>query len=176
MGSITPTQQVEGKLQPPTKLTNKHNIEDFCSGEEVLDTWLKKRALQNESSDASRTYVVCIDNKVVGYYTLAVGAISHEDAIGKLRRNMPNPVPVMVLGRLAVDQVLQGKGIGPALLRDAILKTRQAAEIAGIKAILVHAISEKAKTFYGRFGFQASPADPMTLMITLKDVEATLNS
>jgi len=169
-------QQLEGKLRPPEKLTSEHHIEGFCSGEEVLDNWLKKRALKNESSDASRTYVVCIDNNVVGYYTLAVGSICHEQAIGKLRRNMPNPIPVMVLGRLAVDATLQGRGIGPGMLRDAVFRTQKVAEIAAIKAILVHAISDRAKTFYEDFGFQVSPVDPMTLMVTLKDIEMSLSS
>jgi predicted N-acetyltransferase YhbS len=176
VGRITPTPESEGTLQPPEKLTDKHNIEDFCSGVEVLDTWLKKRALQSEASNAARTYVVCVNNRVVGYYALATGSVNHETAIGRAKRNMPNPVPVMVLARLAVDQTWQGKGVGRGLLRDAILRTLQAAEIAGIKAILVHAISEDAKAFYEKFGFQASPIEPMTLMVTLKDVQATFNS
>jgi predicted N-acetyltransferase YhbS len=142
---------------------------------EVLDDWLKKRALQNEASDAARTYVVCVSNRVVGYYALATGSVNHETAIGRVKRNMPNPVPVMVLARLAIDQGWQGKGLGRGLLRDAILRTLQASEIAGIKAILVHAISDEAKAFHEKFGFQASLVEPMTLMVTLKDVQANLS-
>lgn len=173
MGSLDSKKQ-EGKLHPPEKLTNNHNIEDFCSGVEVLDDWLKKRALQNEGTDASRTYVVCVGNTVVGYYALAVGSVSHKDAISKVRRNMPNPIPVMVLGRLAIDKNWQRKGIGKALLRNAVERTLQASEIAGIKAILVHAISEEAKIFYEQYGFKPSPVDPMTLMVTIKEIVALL--
>ena len=97
-------------------------------------------------------------------------------AAGRVRRNMPDPVPVMVLGRLAVDRAYQGRGLGEGLLRDAILRTLQAAELGGIRAILVHAISEEAKRFYERHGFVASPVDPMTLMITVADAEKALRS
>ena len=172
---MTPAPKPEETLQPPVKLSAQNNVEDFCSGVEVLDDWLKKRALQNEASGAARTYAVCVGNRVVGYYALATGAINHEKATGRVKRNMPNPVPVMVLARLAVDQSWQGKGVGRGLLRDALLRTVQAAEIAGIKAVLVHAISEEAKAFYENFGFQASPVEPMTLMLTLKDVKSVLS-
>jgi len=107
--------------------------------------------------------------RVVGYYALAVGAVAHVDAPGRVRRNMPDPVPVMVIGRLAIDQAVQGQGIGPALLRDAVLRTLQASDIAGIRAILVHAISERAKRFYEKWGFISSPVEPMTLMITVAE-------
>jgi len=105
----------------------------------------------------------------MGYYALAVGAVAHVDAPGRVRRNMPDPVPVMVIGRLAVDQTVQGQALGPALLRDAVWRTVQAAEIAGIRAILVHAISERAKRFYEKWGFISSPVEPMTLMITVAE-------
>lgn len=154
---------------PPEKLSSKHDLTRFLCGEPALDDWLKRRALQNEESGASRTYVLCLEQQVVGYYALAVGAVAHIEAPGRVRRNMPNPVPVMVTGRLAVDQTCQGQAIGPALLRDAVLRTLKAAEIAGIRAILVHAISERAKQFYEKWGFISSPVDPMTLMITLTE-------
>ena len=157
------------QLHPPEKLGPDHDLTDFKSGEAALDDWLRRRALQNQESGASRTYVVCEDKKVVGYYALAVGAAAPEIAPGRVRRNMPNPVPVMVLGRLAVHSDYQGKGIGRALLRDAVLRTLQAADIAGIRAMLVHAISEDAYRFYEKCGFTASPIEPMTLMITLGD-------
>jgi GNAT superfamily N-acetyltransferase len=155
-----------GEVRRPQKLSAEHDLSQFDSGEPVLDDWLRRRAEQNEASGASRTYVVCIGKRVVGYYTLAVGAIAHGEAPGRIRRNMPDPVPVMVLGRLAVDKTLHGQGAGTGLLRDAVLRTVQAAEIAGIRAILVHAISEGAKRFYEKYGFVASPVDPLTVMLT----------
>ncbi|MBI4455096.1 MAG: GNAT family N-acetyltransferase [Acidobacteria bacterium] len=158
----------------PEKLTLEHDVSAFNSGENALDDWLKRRALANEESGASRTYVICAGGRVVGYYALANGAIAHTGVIGRVRRNMPDPIPVMVLGRLAIDQAYQGRRLGAALLRDAILRTLQAAKIAGIRAILVHAISEDAKKFYQRCGFSPSPVDPMTLMITVADAEKSL--
>jgi GNAT superfamily N-acetyltransferase len=155
------------RISAPQKLSAKYDLSQFQCGEPTLDDWLKRRALANEESGASRTWVVCIENRVVGYYALAVGAVTHEDAPGRVRRNMPDPVPVMVVGRLAVDQSVHGLNIGRGLLRDAILRTLQAAGIAGIRAILVHAISERAKQFYVKSGFIPSPVDPMTLMITV---------
>ena len=161
--SFSPEQQIGA----PEKLTTAHDLMQFQCGQVELDDWLRRRALQNEESGASRTYVACAGGQVVGYYALAAGAVAHAIAPGRVRRNMPNPVPVMVIGRLAIDLRCQGRGIGSALLRDAILRTAQAAEIAGIRAILVHAISESAKRFYERSGFTPSPADPMTLMISV---------
>ena len=158
----------------PEKLSSDHDVSQFQSGEPALDDWLRKRALQNEDSGASRTYVVCVGKRVVGYYALATGAVAHIDSPGRVRRNMPDPVPVMVIGRLAVDQTLQGHAIGPALLRDAVLRTVQAAEIAGIRAILVHAISERAKRFYEKWGFVSSQVQPMTLMITVAEARKAI--
>jgi ribosomal protein S18 acetylase RimI-like enzyme len=161
--------QVEiGELSAPEKLNAAHNLSQFLCGEPELDDWLKRRALPNEESGASRTYVVCIGRQVVGYYALAAGAVAHMDAPGRVKRNMPNPIPVMVIGRLGIDIKFQGRGIGSALLRDAVLRTVQAAEIAGIRAILVHAISEIAKRFYEKMGFVPSPTNPMTLMIAVR--------
>jgi GNAT superfamily N-acetyltransferase len=146
----------------------------FDSGVPALDEWLRRRARQNQETGASRTYVISRRGQVVGYYALANGAVTQAEATGRTRRNMPEPIPVMVLGRLAIDKRLQERGIGRALLRDAVLRTMQAAEIAGIRAVLVHAISEDAKRFYERCGFQASSMDPMTLMITLRDAAEAL--
>lgn len=162
------------EITAPEKLTAEHDVSAFKSGEPTLDDWLKRRAPANEESGASRTYVVCSGGRVVGYYALANGAVAHSDVTGRVRRNMPEPIPVMVLRRLAIDEAYQGRRLGAALLRDAILRTLQAAEIAGIRAILVHAISEDAKKFYERCGFSPSPVDPMTLMITLADAEKVL--
>lgn len=169
MGEIAP-----GTLTAPAPLTADHDTGSFDSGEAVLDAWLKRRALKNQREGASRTYVVCAEGRVVGYYALAVGAVAHRDAIGRVRRNMPDPVPVMILARLAVDRTFQGRGLGASLLRDAGLRTLQAADTAGIRALLVHAISEPAKRFYLYFGFKESPVDPMTLMATLNDLRTAL--
>ena len=161
-------------ISPPEKLTTEHNIASFDSGVLPLDDWLTRRALSNQKSRASRTCVTCAGGRVVGYYALANGAVAHSEVTGKVRRNMPEPIPVMVLGRLAIDKAFQGRRLGAALLRDAVLRTLQAADIAGIRAILVHAISEDAKKFYERCGFSPSPLDPMTLMITIADAEKSL--
>ena len=162
------------QLCPPEKLNSLHQIETFDSGNSQLDEWLKRRALKNESQRASRTYVLCDRQAVIAYYYLATGAIAQTAATGKVRRNMPAPIPVMVIGRLAVDRNWQGCGIGRALLQDAILRTLQAAEIVGIRAILVHAISGDAKQFYQKCGFTVSPIEPMTLMVKVSDVIASL--
>ena len=162
------------RVGAPEKLSPDHDISQFQSGEPPLDDWLRRRALQNEESGSSRTYVVCIGKRGVAYYALAPGAVAHIDSPGRIRRNMPDPVPVMVIGRLAVDQTVQGQAIGPALLRDAVLRTVQAAEIAGIRAILVHAISERAKRFYEKWGFIPSPVEPMTLMITVAEARKSI--
>lgn len=162
------------QIGAPEHLTAQHDVAAFDSGVPPLDDWLKRHALANETAGASRTYVVCVGRRVVGYYALATGAVTHARTIGRVRRNMPDPVPAMVLGRLAVDHAFQGRGIGEGLLRDAILRTLQAAELAGIRAILVHAISEDAKRFYERHGFVESPVDPMTLMITIAEAQRAL--
>ena len=162
------------RINPPEKLSSEHDLSQFQCGEPTLDDWLRRRALQNEESGASRTYVACLEKRVVGYYALAVGAVAHAEAPGRIRRNMPDPIPVMVIGRLAVDQTAQGQALGPALLRDAVLRTVQAAEIAGIRAILVHAISERAKRFYEKWGFIPSPVETMTLMITVAEARKAM--
>jgi GNAT superfamily N-acetyltransferase len=164
----------EQLLSAPEKLRAEHDLSDFECEEPALDDWLRRRALQNEESGASRTYVACSGLKVVGYYALAVGAVAHLEAPGRVRRNMPDPVPVMIIGRLAVHKDFQGKKIGPGLLRDAVLRTLQAAEIAGVRAILVHAISDRARQFYERCGFIPSPMDPMTLMIPVSEAVKAL--
>jgi GNAT superfamily N-acetyltransferase len=163
------------ELSAPEHLTPAHNTSAFESGVPDLDDWLKKRALANEATGASRTYVVCAGRRVVGYYALATGSVAHVLALGRVRRNMPDPVPVMILGRLAVDRAWQGRNLGGSLLRDAILRTLQAAKIGGIRAILVHAISEEAKRFYQRYGFGVSPVDPLTLMIPMAEAEKALS-
>ena len=160
-----------GTLSAPVPIAEDHNIEMFDCGEEGLNAWLKKRALRNNRSGASRTYVVCHDKAVVGYYCLSAGAIGHKEAPKTLRRNMPDPVPVLVLGRLAVHKDHHNRGIGSALLRDALLRALQASTIVGVAALLVHALSETAKRFYLSHGFLESPVSPMTLCVMLATVE-----
>ena len=160
---------MSGRIAAPVAITVAHDLAGFRSGEPSLDTWLCSKALKNEGK-ASRTYVVCRGNRVIGFYSLAVGSVAHEFIPGNIRRNMPDPVPVMILGRLAVDQSAPGKGVGRALVRDAILRTVQAASIAGIRAILVHALRDQAATFYQGCGFRASPVSPLTLALRLDDV------
>jgi GNAT superfamily N-acetyltransferase len=164
-------------FRPPEPISAAHDLSRFDSGEPSLDDWLRRRALRNEAGGGSRTYVVRTKpgNRVVAYYCLAVGAVAHAGAPGRVRRNMPDPIPAMVIGRLAVDHNLHGRGLGRAMLRDAILRTIQAAKIAGIRAILVHAISAEVRDFYERSGFHSSPIDPMTLMITVEEAERSLS-
>jgi GNAT superfamily N-acetyltransferase len=161
-------------LSAPEPLAPNHNLDAFDSGITALDDWLKRRARPNEAEGASRTFVTCSGHRVVGYYSLAAGAVLRSGAMPKVRRNMPDPVPVVLLGRLAVDRAWRGKGHGADLLRDAILRTITAAESIGVRAILVHAISEQAKTFYEKHGFRSSPAEPMTLMITIEEAQRML--
>lgn len=155
-------------IAAPTLLTSSHDVAGFACGHPVLDNWLRRRALPNQGSGASVTYVTVADNRVVGYYALAAGAAAAGEAPGKVKRNMPDPIPVMILGRLAVDRAWQSRGVGFGLLRDAILRTRQAAAIAGMRAILVHAIDSEAARFYERAGFTASPIRPLTYFLTLQ--------
>lgn len=155
-------------LSAPTLLAEAHQLDAFDCGNIALGDWLRKRARPNHASGASRTYVVADGDRVVGYYCLSSGALQSGDAPGALRRNMPDPIPMVVLGRLAIDRTWQGKGLGVALLQDAILRTMQAAEILGIRGILVHAISDEAKVFYERYCFTSSPNNPLTLVISLR--------
>jgi len=160
-------------LSAPEPLTAHHAVADFDCGAASLNDWLKKRALRNQVSGASRTFVVCDDGRVVAYYTLASSAVALDSATGRLRRNMPDPIPVVVLGRLAVDVCFQSRGLGRGLLQDAGRRVLQAADEIGIRGLIVHAIDANAKAFYQRLGFDVSPLDPMTLMITLADLRAS---
>jgi predicted N-acetyltransferase YhbS len=164
----------EHALAAPAPLAAEHELEEFNSGTAPLDEWLKRRARQNEASGASRTYVIAQGRRVVGYYGLAAGSVLHEVATSRVRRNMPDPVPVALLGRLAVDRQWQGRGLGAALLRDAVLRVVGAAGTIGVRALLVHAISDEAKAFYERWGFRPSATDPMTLMITIEEAQKML--
>ncbi len=169
-------------LTSPELLNSQHLLTDFACGIDALDNWLKRRSLANQTTGATRTYVTCIDNKVVGYYALASGGINSEAALGKFRRNMPDPIPVVILARLAIDRSCQGQGVGRALFRDAAMRIdsplerlrQRAADTIGIRGIIVHAISIEAKNFYIALGFNESPIEPMTLMVTLNDLRASI--
>lgn len=154
-------------MMAPQPLAAHHSLDAFTCGEPSLDDWLRRRALKNQASGSSRTYVVVEDEAVVAYYCLAAGAVSHAEAPSGLKRNRPDPIPVIVLGRLAIHSHFQQRGLGTALVRDAFLRTLQAADVAGVAAILVHAISEDARRFYLSRGFLESPIDPMTLCLPL---------
>jgi GNAT superfamily N-acetyltransferase len=155
-------------LSAPAPLSAEHRLDDFACGVDSLDDWLKRRARPNQVSGASRTYVVAEGTQVVGYYCLASGALALNDAPALVRRNMPDPVPVAILGRLAIHQAWQGRGVGVALLQDAVLRTFHASEILGIRGLLVHALSGEAKAFYEHHGFVASPTQLMSLILSLK--------
>lgn len=158
------------QLSAPEPLLTSHLVDHFICGETILDDWLKKRAMANQSSGASRTFVVADqDKKVYGYYAMAAGAVSHQLATSSVRRNMPDPVPVMVLARLAVDLQTQGTKLGASLLQDAVNRAVAVSSNTGVRALLVHALNDRAKLFYEHYGFQASPAHPMTLMLRLNN-------
>ena len=161
-------------ISAPQPLAGHHAVDAFDCGEPSLDDWLKRRAAGHQASGASRTYVVCAGEAVVGYYCLAAGALGHAEAPGALRRNRPDPFPVMVLGRLAIHKDHHQAGLGTALLRDALMRTLQAGEIAGVAALLVHAISEDAKRFYRSRGFVESPVKPMTMCLVLESARKAL--
>ncbi len=156
-------------LGPPVPITAEHDTLLFNCRHDSLNQWLQRRALANASSGATRTYVVCAENRrVVGYYALAAGSLDVESAPTRLRRNMPNPLPVVVLGRLAVDDTWSGCGVGGGLLKDAVLRSLQAAELIGACALMCHAIDADAKAFYARHGFVESPTQELTMMLGLR--------
>jgi GNAT superfamily N-acetyltransferase len=157
-------------LSRPEPLSDIHDFADFSSGVASLDDWLRRRARPNQISGASRTFVVAEDDNVLGYYVLASGGIAVTHSVGRFHRYMPDPIPVVVLGRLAVDRSWQGRGLGRALFRDCALRVAHAADTIGIRGIVVYAISEEAKAFYTSVGFDPSPVEPMTLMVTLADI------
>ncbi|MDJ0675383.1 MAG: GNAT family N-acetyltransferase [Calothrix sp. MO_167.B42] len=161
-------------INSPQPLTSKHNVSDFKSKSEPLNKWLKEKALKNHEGDTARTYVVTVENQVIGYYCLAASSVARLTATSKVKRNAPDSIPCMLIGRLAVDVEWEGRGIGSGLLRDAIFRTLNVAEIAGVRCILVHAKDEESKNFYLKRRFQESPVQPLTLMMTLKDIRASL--
>ena len=156
------------RISAPVPLTPEHHLQAFACGEPVLDEWLKRRAMANQINGASRTFVA-VDNErhVLGYYALAAGAVSHQEASRSIRQNMPDPVPVMVLARLAVDARAQGIKLGAGLLQDALDRCVLISEHTGVRAMLVHAINDRARQFYEDHGFKAFPFNPMILMLRI---------
>lgn len=156
------------QLSAPQPLAAVHLLDEFSSGETSLDEWLRRRALANQLSGASRSFVVTdASGRVFGYYAMAAGAVSHSMATSGVRRNMPDPIPVMVLARLAVDHRAQGIKLGAALLQDAVNRAMVVSQHAGVRALLVPALNDRARQFYEHYGFQESPQHPMTLMLRL---------
>lgn len=161
----------------PEELTRYHALANFSCGRESLDDWLKNRALKSNTAGDSKVFVVNNDERiVVGYYAISAGSVVRKNATSKLRRNAPDPIPMGLIGRLAVDKDLQGQGIGPALLKDAILRIAQASSHMGIKGILTHAIDDEAARFYSRHGFHPSPIDDHHLMVSLQEIAAALSA
>lgn len=158
----------------PAPLSEAHDLSGFDCGVDSLNDWLKRRARANHASGASRVYVSASGGRIAGFYALASGAVAAQEAPGKFRRNMPDPIPVVVLGRLAVDRTFARQGLGRALVKDAALRMMQAAEAVGVRGMLVHALSQEAQGFYRAVGFDPSPLDAMTLMITLADLRKAM--
>ena len=163
-------------LTAPTLLSTEDDVTQFDCGVSDLDIWLKKKALNSQNQGNARIYVVKDANNpaVVGYYAIAMGSVRRESAISSLRRNSPNPIPMVILARLAVHREYNKLGIGSGLLKDCVMRSIHAMEIVGGAGILVHAIDESAQQFYTKFGFQPSPFNNMVLMARMKDIKAVI--
>ncbi|MBT4836979.1 MAG: GNAT family N-acetyltransferase [Methylococcales bacterium] len=157
------------------KLKFSHVLNGFDCGVSDLNQFLIKYALQNQGSNSANTYVACENDRVIGFYTLVVGSVVHASAPKRITKGLArHPVPVMILARLAVDKTQHGQGIGRGLLKDVLLRTAQAADIAGIRALLVHAKDDVARQWYQQYDFDESPTDPLHLYLLLKDVKKLL--
>lgn len=164
-------------LSSPELLLKEHNRSAFDCGVPALNEFLKQFAPQNQKRDGSRTYVATRDNRVVGYYTLAYSSIGVEDVTPEIRAGLGRyPIPVLLMARLAVDLSERGTGLGKALLRDAIRKVPEAADIAGLRAMLVHAKDDQARAFYEKFGFTSSPTNPYHLLLKTDDIRASFKA
>lgn len=174
MGGLVQHPKAQGGIAPPMGISAGHKFEGFDCGKAPLNDWLTRHARKNEGR-ASRTYVVC-DNegKAIGYYALATGSVSHDNAPKALKANRPNPTSLMVIGRLAVDKNYQGKGLGADLLRDALSRALNASRIAGARAVIVHVKDDDVVPFYAGFGFLSFPDDSRRMFITMKSIEAAL--
>lgn len=157
-------------IRAPEPLTPGHIVAEFCCSDPGLNEWLRKKALKNHSTGISRVYVICAEetNRVIGYYCLSTGSVQRNTVPGSYRRNAPESLPVVVLGRLAIDQSCAGKGLGVALLRDAIFRTENIALQVGVRALIVHALNDDVKSFYMKFAFAPSSINPLTLLYPIK--------
>ncbi len=157
------------EFSTPIPLTSRHDLEDFQSGEATLDTWLRERAFANMEAAASRTYVICPSGsrKVIGYYAICMGQIFNQEVIGSMRRNMPRQIPAVILGRLAIDEKWQGRGLGKALLQDAVQRSSRASQEVSARLLVIHAISVEAEAFYLHHGFARLPTETPTYAIDL---------
>lgn len=163
------------RLSKPEELQRDHDVSGFSCGRESLDDWLKNRAFKSNAAGDSRVFVICdCSREVIGYYAISAGSVCRDDAVGKIKRNAPGPIPMALIGRLAVRADYQGHGVGPALLRDAVLRISQASEHIGVKGVLVHALDDEAASFYARMGFRPSAASDYHLMVSLQDIAVEL--
>lgn len=167
--------RIDESFRSPQRIESSHQVDGFNSGVPSLDIWLRRRACANESAGASRTYVSCIDETVAGYYAISAGAVLRDSVSGHIARNMPDPIPVILIGRLAVANASQGKGLGRSLLIDALRRCMVAGEIIGVRAVTVHAISEPAQKFYEQYGFVEAPGIVRTLSLIMQDVRRLLD-
>lgn len=156
----------------PELLTSDHDTARFDCGDEALNEWLRRRAPRNQREGASRTWVVTHDGRVVAFYASSTAVLARTEATGRAARNQPDPLPAMLLGRLAVDHGHQGKGLAAALLKHFLLKALEVAALTGLRLVLVHAKNRQAAGFYRHFGFEPSPIEDLTLMLLIKDIEA----
>ena len=164
-------------LHPPALLTNRHETDGFDCGKPPLSDFLLKYALQNQASGGARTYALARDSRVIGYYSLTPASVSSEDAPGRVTKGQGRyPVPVILMARFAIDKNEQGKGLGKALLRDALRRSLNGAEAIGGRAFLVHAKDDGAKAFYQRFGMDESPTNPLHLFLLFKDVRQSIEA
>lgn len=174
MGEVTPYSSAGlGVVMPPVPLQATHDTSRFDCGKIALNDWIQHTALKSEGRSA-RCYVLSSRNSVIGFYCLSAGAVQHEGSPRKLRRNLPNPTPVVIIGRLAVDKTYQGKGIGRGLLKDAILRVTKASELVGARAVLVHVVDQEAVPFYARYGFRSFPIGNQTLYLPIDEIVSAL--
>ena len=153
------------------KLRREHQLDEFDCGRDELNRFLKRQAWANQQSNSAQTYVFAREMRVLGYYSLAAGSVTHDEAPERVRKGQArHPIPVILLARLAVAESVHGRGLGAALLKDALLRTAQAAETIGAQALLVHAKDDNAKALYEHFTFEPSPSDPYHLLLIMKDL------
>jgi GNAT superfamily N-acetyltransferase len=163
-----------GVIRPPEPLGQQHDVSAFASGSPEIDAWLRTRAARNQQAGATRTFVIVDAAGVVGFYALAAGAVAQADAPGPVRRNMPDPIPVVILARLGVDLRAQGRGLGAALVRDALIRSSAIAGEIGVRAVLIHAKHPGLGAFYTGLGFRPSPVDPVQYFVTVDEIRRAM--